>query len=158
MACLSACLVQTNWNNQIDSCLLKSEKSKTKSKEINRNIMHDWILEPVVTTIVLVVPIASTINICLVDTHCLREIEDNIKGCIIYLCHHCNMIAVRGEVHSLHILVKVWRWLTTAWIFFPDTPGSSIKIVKILMKYTSNKDGSSWSWSHGGWIYNYLCN
>ena len=32
MACLSACLVQTNWNNHIDSCLLKSKKSKAKVK------------------------------------------------------------------------------------------------------------------------------
>jgi len=34
----------------------------------------------------------------------------------------------------------------------------TIKVKQKYNKRTKDQQGPTWSWSHGSWIYNYLCN
>jgi hypothetical protein len=62
--------------------------------------------------------------------------------------------------------LSVCQWLSTDRWFSPGTMLSSTNktarnyITEILLKVCHNyrKRGTSWTWSHGSWIYNYLCN
>ena len=78
----------------------------------------------------------------------------------------CLLLYCRWDIQHSPFSIQSWRWqtFTPVWWSSPvytthyTRYGNKLCHLHLICTYSPSYCSSSWSWSYGSWIYNYLCN